>query len=126
MTKEKILDYVTETPGNTNRNVLGSMLDNFAKSGGSSGITVFNEITEQDPEDPERIFVRLDASFNDVLNAGYCVLKADNSFDENVDIQYRRLYSIVTDENEERPYIVTFDNLSYDADDPTKPLYNIK
>ena len=32
MTKEKILDYVTETPGNTNRNVLGSMLDSFQKN----------------------------------------------------------------------------------------------
>ena len=27
MDKDTILDYVTETPGNTNRAVLGSMLD---------------------------------------------------------------------------------------------------
>ena len=37
MTKEEILDYVTETPGNTNRNVLGSMLNQFAKSEGGGG-----------------------------------------------------------------------------------------
>ena len=34
MDKNDILDYVTETPGNTNRAVLGSMLDSFAGSGG--------------------------------------------------------------------------------------------
>lgn len=33
MDKNTILDYVTETPGNTNRAVLGSMLDSFAGSG---------------------------------------------------------------------------------------------
>ena len=34
MDKNDILDYVTETPGNTNRAVLGSMLDSI---GGESG-----------------------------------------------------------------------------------------
>lgn len=34
MDKDTILDYVTETPGNTNRAVLGSMLDSFASGGG--------------------------------------------------------------------------------------------
>ena len=29
MTKKEILDYITETPGNTNRAVLGGMLDSF-------------------------------------------------------------------------------------------------
>ena len=36
MDKETILDYATNSPENTNRNVLRGMLDNFAKSGGSS------------------------------------------------------------------------------------------
>ena len=38
MDKNDILDYVTETPGNTNRAVLGDMLDSFA-DGGSSDFT---------------------------------------------------------------------------------------
>lgn len=35
-TKEEILDYATNTPENTNRNVLNSMLDEY-NSGGSGG-----------------------------------------------------------------------------------------
>ena len=34
MDKNAILDYVTETPGNTNRAVLGDMLDSFGGEGG--------------------------------------------------------------------------------------------
>lgn len=37
MNKETILDYATKTPENTNRSVLGSMLDQFAKGGSSGG-----------------------------------------------------------------------------------------
>ena len=37
MDKNDIIDYVTETPGNTNRAILGSMLDSFASSGGGGG-----------------------------------------------------------------------------------------
>ena len=36
MDKNTILDYVTETPGNTNRAVLGSMLDSINSGGGES------------------------------------------------------------------------------------------
>lgn len=43
MDKETILDYVTETPGNTNRNVLRSMLNQFSKSGGG-----LPEVTDAD------------------------------------------------------------------------------
>ena len=39
MNKEKILEYVTKTPENTNRNVLGSMLDQFAKDSGGGDKT---------------------------------------------------------------------------------------
>ena len=38
-TKEEILDYATNTPENTNRNVLNSMLDEY-NSGGSSGANI--------------------------------------------------------------------------------------
>lgn len=34
MDKNTILNYITETPGNTNRAVLGDMLDSFAGGGG--------------------------------------------------------------------------------------------
>lgn len=43
MDKNDILDYVTETPGNTNRAVLGSMLDSFVGDegeGSGSGLNV--------------------------------------------------------------------------------------
>lgn len=39
MDKETILDYATKTPENTNRSVLGSMLDQFAKGGGLPEVT---------------------------------------------------------------------------------------
>ena len=38
MTKKEILDYITETPGNTNRAVLGDMLDSFGGGSGGSGV----------------------------------------------------------------------------------------
>lgn len=41
MTKEEILDYVDNSPQNTNRNVLGSMLDQFSKSSGGGGDPVY-------------------------------------------------------------------------------------
>lgn len=37
MDKNTILNYITETPGNTNRAVLGDMLDSFAGGGGGGG-----------------------------------------------------------------------------------------
>ena len=40
MDKDTILDYVTETPGNTNRAVLGSMLDSIEGGGGSEVLVV--------------------------------------------------------------------------------------
>ena len=37
MDKDKILDYVMNTPGNSNRAVLSGMLDEFGSGGGGSG-----------------------------------------------------------------------------------------
>jgi hypothetical protein len=39
-TKEEILDYATNTPENTNRNVLSGMLDSYGGSGSSSSAVV--------------------------------------------------------------------------------------
>ena len=50
MDKDTILDYVTETPGNTNRAVLGSMLDSI-EGGGSGGnvvVVTFNATGSND------------------------------------------------------------------------------
>lgn len=38
--KEEVLDYVMNTPQNTNPAVLGNMLDNYENGGGGGGITV--------------------------------------------------------------------------------------
>ena len=44
MDKETILNYVTETPGNTNRAVLSGMLDSIAESGCGVLIVHFSQI----------------------------------------------------------------------------------
>ena len=44
MDKDTILEYVTETPGNTNRAVLGSMLDSMSGGGSSSNVFVADVI----------------------------------------------------------------------------------
>ena len=44
MDKDTILDYVIETPGNTNRAVLGSMLDSMGGGGSSSNVFVADVI----------------------------------------------------------------------------------
>ena len=43
MTKEEILDYVMNTPENTNRMVLSDMLDELQTGGGSGGLVVETE-----------------------------------------------------------------------------------
>ena len=45
MDKNDILNYVTETPGNTNRAVLSGMLDSMSGGGRSSSITNSGKIT---------------------------------------------------------------------------------
>ena len=47
MDKNTILDYVTETPGNTNRAVLGSMLDSLSNSGSGGGSFCINLINNE-------------------------------------------------------------------------------
>ena len=47
MTKEEILDYVMDTPENTNRMVLSDMLDEFS-SGSGSGSVLIVEISEEE------------------------------------------------------------------------------
>ena len=54
MTKKEILDYITETPGNTNRAVLGDMLDSFG--GGGSGDSYQPLIVNYDRTEDEKIW----------------------------------------------------------------------
>lgn len=52
MTKEEILDYILQTPENTNRRVLSDMLDEFS-SGGSGGNSDIFIVTYTDDENDE-------------------------------------------------------------------------
>lgn len=64
MTKEEILDYVMNTPDNTNRMVLSDMLDSFSSGGGNIAplITTFvDEPTEGD--------YQIDKTFGELLEA---------------------------------------------------------
>lgn len=77
-TKEEILDYATNTPENTNRNVLNSMLNNY---GGSDGGFFFVG------ENLDSIPTTLTASYNDI-KAAYddnklVILKTEVHEDDN-------------------------------------------
>lgn len=47
MTKEEILDYVMNTPDNTNRAVLSDMLDEFSSGSGGGNPTLVVEVTSK-------------------------------------------------------------------------------
>lgn len=55
MTKKEILDYIIETPGNTNRAVLGDMLDSFegGSGGGGGAKPLIIHVTEEEVKDPQ-------------------------------------------------------------------------
>ena len=73
MDKETILNYVTETPGNTNRAVLGSMLDSMGRDGAVQS----------------QIIVKLLAQ---VDNFGF---STDKSFSEVVECINNGIYNII-------------------------------
>lgn len=45
MNKQEIIDYVLETPGNTNKNILSQMLDELAEGGGGGGTSPLGSVT---------------------------------------------------------------------------------
>ncbi len=51
VTKEEILNYVDNTPENSNRNVLSGMLDNYSGGGGSGGASIITCELSVDEED---------------------------------------------------------------------------
>ena len=62
MDKDTILDYVTETPGNTNRAVLGSMLDSMGGGGSSQPLMV--HLTTEDG-----LLFTFDKTFGEIYDA---------------------------------------------------------
>lgn len=64
MTKNDVMDYVMNSPGNTNRAVLSSMLDSIG--GGGTGNLLLHEVTET-IEDEE--VTRLDHTWQEIYDA---------------------------------------------------------
>lgn len=110
MTKEQILDYVMETPGNTNRNVLKSMLNSFS-DGSGSGITII------EPEiDESKNLIYLGVSYNDLIEMGYAILKIPYGAGMFVFIPLGRMGSVEDD------YIAAFGDWTFNSSDPNEPL----
>lgn len=78
MDKDTILDYVTETPGNTNRAVLGSMLDSIGggeESGENKVLICFESVNLDDVET-----YTLDKTFREIYehlnNGGIAIISS--------------------------------------------------
>lgn len=112
MTKEKILNYVTETPGNTNRNVLKSMLNSFSDGSGSgSGITII------EPEiDESENLIYLGVSYNDLVEMGYAILKVPYGAGVFDFVFLREMGSVEDD------YFAAFGNWFFNSSDPDELL----
>lgn len=111
MTKEKILDYATTTPENTNRNVLSSMLDSFSDGSGSgSGITII------EPEIDESENLILGVSYNNLIEMGYAILKIPYGAGMFELIPLGMIGSVEDD------YIAAFGDWTFNSSDPDEPL----
>ena len=111
MNTEVILDYVTETPGNTNRNVLKSMLNSFSDGSGSgSGITII------EPEIDESENLVLGVSYNDLIEMGYAILKISYGAGMFELIPLGMIGSVEDD------YIAGFGDWTFNSSDPNEPL----
>ena len=75
MTKKEILDYIIETPGNTNRAVLGDMLDSFGGGAGGGGGTepLIVNIVDDETTGGER----LDHTWQEIYNAPIAYLNLE-------------------------------------------------
>ena len=65
---DEIIDYVMETPGNTNPNVLRGMLNNSGGSG--SGVLIVNGTI-----DAETQMDTLDKTWQEIHDAGYAIIR---------------------------------------------------
>lgn len=110
MTKERILNYVIETPGNTNRNVLKSMLNSFS-DGSGSGITII------EPEiDESENLIYLGVSYNDLVEMRYAILKVPYDAGKFELIPLWMIGSVEDD------YIAAFGDWTFNSSDPNEPL----
>lgn len=90
MTKEEILNYVMDTPDNTNRMVLSDMLDEFSSGGGASILVV--GVTE------EGSFWNCDKTWQEIYEAflSGSVRLSCPVFTENA-VDYRNVIVVSTD-----------------------------
>lgn len=63
---DEIINYIMETPGNTNPNVLRGMLENSSSGSSGSGLVVHADIDETDPENT---IYTLDKTGQEILDA---------------------------------------------------------
>lgn len=63
MTKNEIMDYVTETPHNINKNILGQKLDQYASQSGGGGVFVVRAAGYANSD------VEIDKTFDEILTA---------------------------------------------------------
>lgn len=64
MSKKDIIDYVMETPGNTNKKVLGRLIDEV-EGGGGTGLFVVEEVIDDENENIHK----LDKTFGEIVDA---------------------------------------------------------
>ena len=100
MDKNDILDYVTETPGNTNRAVLGSMLDSMEGSGNEStgGKNVFVHLVDNENDDYTQR--RLDKTYrelHDIWMAGNIIYIVNDSGSQ---LRYCMIDELIYDTND--------------------------
>lgn len=94
MDKDTILDYVTETPGNTNRAVLGSMLDEIG--GGGAEPLIINRTFDSDTES----YTYGDTTFGEVRQAfesgRLVIIRTEGDTTTNFDLVYGIDYNIAS------------------------------
>ena len=114
MDKNDILDYVTETPGNTNRAVLGSMLDSFTNGGRGSTLEV-NLIRDERTGD-----ATTNKTWNEIYSAfPNAIIKYVHGEEYGVGI----ILSVLTSGGSYTMFaILADDNLVFEAQSPDEPL----
>ncbi len=117
-TKEEILDYATNTPENTNRNVLNSMLENCG--GGSGGFFMVSIVPDSNP-------ATLTASYNDIkaaYDAGKVVVLKSEGINDGFTWYAENLIDVVSSGELEGvfTYMVRSGNARFSATSPNAPL----
>lgn len=80
MTKEDILDYVINTPNNTNRMVLSDMLDEFNSNSGGGGADILVVHLNEDEETGNLSIDKTHAELYAAQMAGKPILATSNNY----------------------------------------------